>query len=78
MYPRVSASLKDLVEVMKVSDLQNAAVLGHASRGDEVRPEGREEDMLHYPPPRLVFVQRGTGLGLGGRQRYTVEPGSQT
>ena len=54
-----STSFEYLIQFMEVSNLKNSPIFSHLSLRNEVRLQSWEDDVLHYPPPRLLLIEGG-------------------
>ena len=54
-----SAPLKDLVEVVEVSNLKNTSIVGHLPRRNKVTLQSRKDHVFYYPSPWFPFVEGG-------------------
>ena len=66
------ASLKDLVKVMQVSNLQNTPIFCHLPGRNEVCFKSWEDHMLYHPSPWLLLVEGRIHLALSLHEEQIV------
>ena len=54
-----STSFEYLIQFMEVSNLKNSPIFSHLPLRNEVRLQSWEDDVLHYPSPWLLLIERG-------------------